>query len=88
MQKLNDKTFYKHVYLCLLPDIKECSNVSVNCTTEKLCTETFGGYECTCANMSLYGDNCTKGGSLCVFCTYLAVYSEVMFRPMVVSDKR
>ncbi|KAL9959813.1 hypothetical protein ACROYT_G033169 [Oculina patagonica] len=41
-------------------DVKECSNASVNCTSGKHCTETFGGHECTCANMTLYGENCTK----------------------------
>ena len=60
------------LYLSL--DVEECSNLSINCTTEKHCTETLGGYECTCANMSLYGENCTKGEFLCFKCTYFAAY--------------
>lgn len=41
-------------------DVRECSNASSSCTFGKHCTETFGGFECTCANSSLYGENCTK----------------------------
>ena len=41
-------------------DVKECSNGSVTCQSGKACTETFGGYECTCENITTYGANCTK----------------------------
>ena len=60
--------------LYLSSDVKECSNLTINCTTEKHCTETLGGYECTCANMSLYGENCTKREFLLFYCTYFAAY--------------
>ena len=47
--------------LLLYQDVKECSESVISCGSGKKCTEAFGGYECTCADATMYGDNCDKG---------------------------
>ena len=47
--------------LLFILDVKECSQIGVNCGPGRKCTEAFGGYECTCADSTKYGENCDKG---------------------------
>ncbi|XP_078342465.1 uncharacterized protein LOC144628269 isoform X2 [Oculina patagonica] len=41
-------------------DVKECTESAISCGSGKKCTEAFGGYECTCDDSKMYGDNCDK----------------------------
>ncbi|CAH3143014.1 unnamed protein product [Porites lobata] len=56
----NNCTAHLHCSICLISDINECEGITHNCSSNAVCNNTKGSYNCTCKpGYEGDGDNCT-----------------------------